>query len=307
MPRLSVYLSAGYKPIPWKQDRQALTKWTAAKLVAAYKDRELMDHLTVHLYKITRRTTGYCLFREAECDLFTFLVANPIIQSCMRKQEEHLIESTTRRMSGICIAMELWEGDRKTEVAEHLVEFLEMLGWLVNEIKNTVQALTDLSGEGDVIEEMFETMLSHIPPEPPTVERPYHLHVSEHAAGGGNETLIHERLSRNCQWLMFAISHPPWWHKFLFTRGFAVETSINTRDDKPLLYEEEDWAYGVSRSLCVAHCLEHFVVPEIHAMLHELNGWRKCAAGLALHERVGKDSALYALGPDVLRMVLRWM
>jgi hypothetical protein len=42
-------------------------------------------------------------------------------------------------------------------------------------------------------------------------------------------------------------------------------------------------------------------------MLHALNGWRKYTAGLALHDSIGKHSPLYAIGPDIVRMIFRWM
>ena len=310
--------------MPRARRHPVITKWTAAKLHATYSGDALITHLAAHADRLLRLAQGggdsrgdhrffICTFDRAPYD------------DIMREHQAHIplipeelwkplqLDDSDVWLWGVEAAMRLWNMGLESACVEHLVESKQRIQWIVQELWDVERKIYDVMGhrvdwQAEVVTPYFE-YVDDIPPEPPTAERPLHLHVSEHPAGGGITDLFHQRLIMCTVWLSWGgVGCPGWWitscednvcEARYSTRGYA---SMKRFADRPVEYVRD-----LASVLYAAHCLENLVIPEINAMLHELNGWRKCAAGLALHERVGKDSALYALGPDVLRMVLRWM
>jgi len=308
------FLLPGSVLMPRKRTHPAITKWNVPALRANYSGNAIEYHLAIHLRKIAGKTTGSCGYGEEWKSTYISDITEPEMRACIEEQQSHLAPftntSSLRSVFGLEIARKMWDENRKAECVEHLVEHSQILAWMANELQSGAQHLMDLAGNRMEVEAWYESIMETVPPEPPSAERAVHLHISEHAAGGGDDEVFYERLLRSCYWLRRGTTYPTWWYKaFNIDRAAFSYGPMPSCNDWHHLVErtQRNWAYVLAHVLFKAHCLEHFVVPEIHAMLHELNGWRKCAAGLALHERVGKDSALYALGPDVLRMVLRWM
>ena len=306
--------------MPRARRHPVITKWTAAKLHATYSGDALITHLAAHAYRLLCLSDGGGRGYEDHSIQISPFEKEPFHDMVREHQahfpptlDEECRPSTSFRQWGVEPALRLWNMGLESACVEHLVESKQRIQWIVEELWDVTQYILDVIGPSAQMQASYFEKLDDIPSEPPTAERPLHIHVSEHPAGGGNTDLFYERLTMCSIWLERGGGGcPGWWITSCednpWMAGFSNRGGhINTWNLTRLAQRPVENSGCLASVIFAAYCLEHFVIPEINTMLHELNGWRKCVAGIAMHERVGKGSVLHAIGPDIMRMVFKWM
>ena len=127
-------------------------------------------------------------------------------------------------------------------------------------------------------------------------EKPYHLHYTSDINGGGNWENVARNIQNCCDK-----------NRLSMTYVFNECHSVGVEDfAKYYVIGRYEIHYVIERAFIISQHLSE-QVDDISEVLDEVNHWRILPSSMALHPRLGKESALGLVGADVLNIIMNFM
>ena len=139
--------------------------------------------------------------------------------------------------------------------------------------------------------------------QPTKVQRPYHLHFTEHPAGGGGLSSIVLRL-KSLEHGNHLLVTPETW----CTRSdLRKDQTVNLHFLATQCVESTDITASKCFTALKAAGILWALEQETSDIYNDLTSWKALPCAMALHNRLGKDSWLGMMGEDVMKLVFNFV
>jgi hypothetical protein len=273
-----------------------LTYWSvdALRRSCEHDPKVLVDHLRAHIHRLDNLVRGSRCTEDYR--MTNRRSRKSTLDKCVHLQERHLLRNKRklRRYDknllcwGLERAMSLWRNGYRDESIEHLAECVPRYRWAGKEFLQAVCTIADASGIFEETEEALNRIIKKtLPLKFDRLDNVSpHLHCSERPDGSGA-----------------SVSH--FYYHFESVHHWLYDgLCFGSVRCSPTSWFDEITPGSLVNSALKGYILGSILPDEIEEMLHRFHAWRKHTCLLALHPRAGAASALHALGPDLLKMIL---